>query len=128
MTFRTSSFSLLIMLFLFALVATWVVQSAGSPVQVPLHSEASMIRKCILATCFAPTTQASGTGPRKLQGRFLHITDLHPDPFYRVDATLSTACHRRKPKKSKKRSGYLGTPYRCVRSTLIIQMLTRTPQ
>lgn len=49
--------------------------------------------------------------PRQLQGRFLHITDLHPDPLYRVGGAASTACHRNKPKKEKLRAGFLGTPY-----------------
>jgi len=49
--------------------------------------------------------------PRQLRGRFLHITDLHPDPLYRVGGSLSSACHRKRPKKEKSRAGYLGTPY-----------------
>ena len=52
--------------------------------------------------------------PRQLQGRFLHITDLHPDPLYRPGAALSTACHRNRPKKEPSRAGYLGTPYESV--------------
>lgn len=49
--------------------------------------------------------------PRKLQGRFLHVTDLHPDPLYRVGGSVSSGCHRKRPKKEKNRAGYLGTPY-----------------
>lgn len=52
--------------------------------------------------------------PRKLQGRFLHITDLHPDPLYRVGGSVSSGCHRKRPKKEKNRAGYLGTPYEFV--------------
>lgn len=52
--------------------------------------------------------------PRQLHGRFLHITDLHPDPLYLVGGSVSTACHRKKPKKEKPRAGYLGTPYESV--------------
>ncbi|THH14677.1 hypothetical protein EW146_g5681 [Bondarzewia mesenterica] len=55
---------------------------------------------------------------RKLHGRFLHITDMHPDPYYHTDASQSSACHRRKPKKDKDRSGYYGTPYRLTNLTL----------
>jgi len=47
----------------------------------------------------------------KLHGRFLHITDMHPDPYYLVDASESSACHRKKPRKGKSRSGYYGTPF-----------------
>ncbi|KAI9819990.1 MAG: Endopolyphosphatase [Pycnora praestabilis] len=33
---------------------------------------------------------------RKLQGRFLHITDLHPDPHYKIHSSTDkeSACHR----------------------------------
>ena len=35
-------------------------------------------------------------GQRKLHGRFLHITDLHPDPFFQVHSSTERddACHR----------------------------------
>ncbi|KAI0921857.1 hypothetical protein AcW1_004280 [Taiwanofungus camphoratus] len=48
---------------------------------------------------------------RKLQGRFLHITDMHPDPYYKTEASEKSACHRMKPKRAKRRSGYYGMPY-----------------
>ncbi|TCD66989.1 Endopolyphosphatase [Steccherinum ochraceum] len=48
---------------------------------------------------------------RKLQGRFLHITDMHPDPHYRVGMSEKSACHRRKPRKAKERSGEFGLAY-----------------
>ncbi|KAK7695800.1 hypothetical protein QCA50_000438 [Cerrena zonata] len=72
----------------------------------------------------APTSEAQAQAPfstgselittrprRKLQGRFLHITDMHPDPYYRVDMSPNSACHRRKPKKEKPRAGEYGIPY-----------------
>ncbi|KAL6708377.1 Endopolyphosphatase [Coniothyrium glycines] len=36
------------------------------------------------------------TGGRRLTGRFLHITDFHPDPFYRTYSSTAqdAACHR----------------------------------
>ena len=39
---------------------------------------------------------------------------MHPDPYYKEDASEKSACHRRKPKKARPRSGYYGMPYRCV--------------
>ncbi|KAI0776087.1 hypothetical protein BD413DRAFT_526378 [Trametes elegans] len=48
---------------------------------------------------------------RKLQGRFLHITDMHPDPYYRVGSSGKKACHRGKPKEGKPPAGYYGLPY-----------------
>ena len=43
--------------------------------------------------------------PAALKGRFLHITDFHPDPHYKTGATLESGCHRRpKPDKGKARA------------------------
>jgi endopolyphosphatase len=50
---------------------------------------------------------------RQLHGRFLHITDIHPDPHYEYDSSISSSCHRTKPKKEEPRAGYYGTPFRC---------------
>ncbi|RMZ69087.1 vacuolar endopolyphosphatase [Pyrenophora seminiperda CCB06] len=38
----------------------------------------------------------AANGQRKLNGRFLHITDFHPDPFYKTytSTTSDAACHR----------------------------------
>ncbi|RMZ91338.1 hypothetical protein DV736_g1429, partial [Chaetothyriales sp. CBS 134916] len=49
-----------------------------------------------------PDQQPLGSNPsllskrRKLQGRFLHITDFHPDPFYRVGSSPNRGhpCHK----------------------------------
>lgn len=37
--------------------------------------------------------------PKTLHGRFLHITDIHPDEFYTEGASIDIACHRGKPEK-----------------------------
>jgi endopolyphosphatase len=42
-----------------------------------------------------------------LTGRFLHITDFHPDPFYTAGSTFESGCHR-KPEKKKKKKGKKG--------------------
>ncbi|KIY49244.1 endopolyphosphatase [Fistulina hepatica ATCC 64428] len=47
----------------------------------------------------------------ELKGRFLHITDMHPDPYYQPGTSVARACHRKKPKKKKNQSAYYGTPY-----------------
>ncbi|KAH9936952.1 Metallo-dependent phosphatase-like protein [Amylocystis lapponica] len=62
--------------------------------------------------------------PRTLQGRFLHITDMHPDPHYKVDMSETSACHRRKPKKAKERSGYYGMAYSKCDSPLTLTNYT----
>ncbi|KAI0269150.1 endopolyphosphatase [Gloeopeniophorella convolvens] len=59
-----------------------------------------------------PTNPDPGQTLRpKLHGRFLHITDIHPDPHYLYDASASSACHRKKPRKETQRAGYYGTPF-----------------
>jgi endopolyphosphatase len=39
-----------------------------------------------------------------LTGRFLHITDFHPDPWYVAGSTFDSGCHRRPKKKNGKGS------------------------
>ncbi|OXG95688.1 endopolyphosphatase [Cryptococcus neoformans A2-102-5] len=41
---------------------------------------------------------------RPLKGRFLHITDIHPDPHYKAGSTFESGCHR-KPTKDGKSKG-----------------------
>ncbi|CAI4056486.1 hypothetical protein N7582_000628 [Saccharomyces uvarum] len=36
---------------------------------------------------------------RKLHGRFLHITDMHPDPYYLEGTSIDDVCHTGKPDK-----------------------------
>ena len=48
--------------------------------------------------------------PNKLHGRFLHITDMHPDPYYTYRASTSKSCHGKKAKKKSRRANYWGTP------------------
>ncbi|TFY59676.1 hypothetical protein EVJ58_g5625 [Rhodofomes roseus] len=82
-------FELKLLLFL---LLTYTPDVLAAPSQVPIQ---------------VPETNAK----RKLQGRFLHITDMHPDPYFKEDASETSACHRRKPKKARPRSGYYGMPY-----------------
>ncbi|OAX42027.1 hypothetical protein K503DRAFT_414558 [Rhizopogon vinicolor AM-OR11-026] len=55
-------------------------------------------------------TRFEELAPRKLHGRFLHITDIHPDPFYDPGASESSTCHRASVKGGRL-AGYYGTPY-----------------
>ncbi|KAI0650721.1 Metallo-dependent phosphatase-like protein [Trametes meyenii] len=66
----------------------------GSPAQAPLE-----------VSTISPKPR------RKLQGRFLHITDIHPDPYYRVGSSEKKACHRGTPKEGKRTAGYYGLPF-----------------
>ncbi|KAL1702321.1 Metallo-dependent phosphatase-like protein [Schizophyllum commune] len=54
---------------------------------------------------------SSSAVQRRLTGRFLHITDIHPDPYYKPGTSVKKDCHRKKPRKKKNRSGYYGTAY-----------------
>lgn len=72
-----------------------------------------------------PLGDLTGTTPQpktsqQLHGRFLHITDLHPDPFYKVHSSPDQACHR-----GKGTTGIYGaentdcdTPYSLINATL----------
>ncbi|EKM59064.1 uncharacterized protein PHACADRAFT_249247 [Phanerochaete carnosa HHB-10118-sp] len=66
---------------------------------------------------------AEATKPRKLHGRFLHLTDVHPDPHYREGMSEKSACHRKKPKK-KPRSGPFGYTYGDCDSPLLLTNYT----
>ena len=120
------------------LLATSLVRDAfAAPHQVPLEvsvaETAETFRTCasqsipdptcpttLIVWSYVPCDHLLRTGPRrKLQGRFLHITDMHPDPHYRVGMSEKSACHRKKPRKAKERSGEFGMPYRCVVHTII---------
>ena len=101
-----------------------------------LHITTMFIRRWSLALCFilsetlaAPQfpVQLEAVAPRKLHGRFLQITDLHPDPHYKPHTSLTKACHRKKPKKKKKRSSFWGTPYSYALSTRTQSFLTCAP-
>ncbi|KAI4270851.1 MAG: hypothetical protein LQ337_006425 [Flavoplaca oasis] len=54
---------------------------SGSPQQKPIQS--------------TPPVLSAEPENRKLHGRFLHITDFHPDPFYRQSSSTDSddACH-----------------------------------
>ena len=56
-------------------------------------------------------THSRPEGRAPLHGRFLHITDIHPDEHYIANATISSSCHRREPEDETPRSGYWGAPY-----------------
>ncbi|KWU43467.1 hypothetical protein RHOSPDRAFT_13083, partial [Rhodotorula sp. JG-1b] len=54
---------------------------------------------------------------KPLKGRFVHLTDLHPDPFYHTGGAESKACHFKKKRKrhraengSARKAGYWGLP------------------
>jgi endopolyphosphatase len=51
---------------------------------------------------------------RKLHGRFLHITDIHPDPYYAKDTSQSSQCHRKESDEDQQ-AGYYGTPFGSVK-------------
>ncbi|KAJ7771376.1 endopolyphosphatase [Mycena maculata] len=81
-----------------------------------------LLTSCILLLCTGlldvsaapqqvPFQAPAVAKPRKLHGRFLHITDMHPDPWYHQKTSEATACHRKKGKKKKNKAGYYGLPY-----------------
>jgi hypothetical protein len=56
-------------------------------------------------TPFVPPLSPPGSTSlsRPLKGRFIHLTDLHPDPFYKAGTDEDEACHFNKKKHKKKK-------------------------
>lgn len=46
---------------------------------------------------------------QKLRGRFLHITDIHPDPLYKTGSSIENVCHRGRPEGKKDEATRFGT-------------------
>ncbi len=81
-------------------------------VRLPSSQFRCQRRVCPLTPCppqFIHFTRPDA--PRKLHGRFIQITDMHPDPYYKAHKSLDNACHRKKPKKKKDRADFWGTAY-----------------
>ncbi|KAI9286597.1 Metallo-dependent phosphatase-like protein [Umbelopsis sp. AD052] len=60
-------------------------------------------------TFLAPTTYQQPTNGLELHGNFLHITDMHPDAWYRIGGLVGSACHD-KPRKRKDKGKELAGP------------------
>ncbi|KAG2077407.1 hypothetical protein BDR04DRAFT_1132179 [Suillus decipiens] len=60
---------------------------------------------------------------RKLHGRFLHITDIHTDPYYIKGSSQSSRCHRKESDKDR-RAGYYGIPFGTCDSPWTLTNLT----
>jgi endopolyphosphatase len=58
-----------------------------------------------LVTSF-PTQSKSETSD--LKGRFIHITDIHPDPFYTFKASEDHGCHKVHKKETRKKEHTAG--------------------
>ena len=85
-----------------------------APPQIPLSPAPAAEGACAVTRPRRPAhASCAAAKPRKLHGRFLHLTDVHPDPHYRDGMSEKSACHRKKPKK-KPRSGAFGYMYGCV--------------
>ncbi|TVY16813.1 Endopolyphosphatase [Lachnellula arida] len=65
------------------------IGSTQIALQVPLED---------LTSPSSPSHHQHVPSSKRLHGRFLHITDLHPDPFYKVQSSTAEddACHRGK--------------------------------
>ncbi|KAG2141710.1 Metallo-dependent phosphatase-like protein [Suillus bovinus] len=61
---------------------------------------------------------------RKLHGRFLHITDIHPDSYYAKGTSQSSQCHRKERSDGHQRASYYGTPFGTCDSPWTLTNLT----
>lgn len=55
-----------------------------------------LVAGCLFLGLFGPSysPDLQQQAQPKLHGRFLHITDMHPDMFYQPGTSIGTACHR----------------------------------
>ncbi|CEH12188.1 Acid sphingomyelinase and PHM5 phosphate metabolism protein [Ceraceosorus bombacis] len=73
-----------------------------------LHLSIPMPQVCCIQVPLR-TDQPFSSSASSAHGRFLHITDLHPDPFYLSGGSVEAGCHEKKPKGGR-RAGAWGTP------------------
>ncbi|EXJ86174.1 hypothetical protein A1O1_06544 [Capronia coronata CBS 617.96] len=78
-----------------ALLLLFTALTAAAPTELP--SQVDGLQQVIAEP------SKSQPPPRPLQGRFLHITDIHPDPFFLAHSDPDEACHR-----GKGSAGYYG--------------------
>jgi len=73
---------------------------ASDQAQVPLRAEKAVSKK--RESTLAWSCLETHLTRAALTGRFLHITDFHPDPFYTTGSTFESGCHEVEKKKKKK--------------------------
>ncbi|KAJ9137939.1 Endopolyphosphatase [Pleurostoma richardsiae] len=62
----------------------------------PLRAPVGLLHQTPAPQIILQPPPPAASARRKLHGRFLHITDLHPDEFYKIHSSTGeeTACHR----------------------------------
>lgn len=61
---------------------------------------------------------------RKLHGRFLHITDMHPDEYYVAGTSIDNVCHSGEPTKGKDRAAKFGNAMSGCDSPMLLMDMT----
>ncbi|PWN29270.1 hypothetical protein BDZ90DRAFT_217348 [Jaminaea rosea] len=81
---------------------------AAATLALSTHLTASLTAH--LEDSSSSSSSSSSSQPASpLTGRFLHLTDLHPDVHYQAGSSISKGCHAGKPKKHD-RAGHWGSP------------------
>ncbi|KAJ3087300.1 Endopolyphosphatase [Quaeritorhiza haematococci] len=63
--------------------------------QIPLLNELPEVEGGLsIASETSSSLRAVGSNGSKLTGRFLHITDIHIDPWYQTGTTVGSSCHQ----------------------------------
>ncbi|TVY50126.1 Endopolyphosphatase [Lachnellula occidentalis] len=79
---------------------TCLLHQGSCATPTPIGSTQNALRIPLegLASSSSPSHHQHVPSSKRLHGRFLHITDLHPDPFYKVQSSTEEddACHRGK--------------------------------
>jgi endopolyphosphatase len=61
-----------------------------------------------------------GGKPQTIHGRFLHLTDFHPDEHYKEGSSIDNACHREKPYDAADRASKYGDAFKGCDSPIIL--------
>ncbi|KAG8786791.1 Endopolyphosphatase [Ceratobasidium sp. 428] len=68
-------------------------------------------RSALASQVYLHSSNSVATSPAKtLHGRFIHITDMHPDSYYLPGSSISSSCHSNRPRSEPDRAGHYGAP------------------
>ncbi|AAS52993.2 AER313Cp [Eremothecium gossypii ATCC 10895] len=84
--------------------ALWIAALMAGALWWTVHSDAVALMSKACGKDAATTPRAA----RALRGRFLHITDIHPDPLYVEGSSIAGACHGDPARDASDRAGRFG--------------------
>ncbi|KAG8692017.1 Endopolyphosphatase [Ceratobasidium sp. 423] len=80
------------------------------PISLAVAGLILLSRSARASQAYLHSPSLSTVQEKQLHGRFIHITDIHPDGYYLPGASISSSCHSKKPRKESERAGQYGAP------------------